>query len=436
LNNQIHIMHKSFRSSATIKSLILLLSIIICQKASGNVNAIDFTKISYPKELQAQVDFLRDNDGLYNHWVHDWTNKIPKNTVVDNLISLYNGLDKLLAKNAETELLMGDIAHYLYNLEIEEYYQKAIDHYMRAKALRPEDYRVYWFLGNHYALSASQVLSIQTYQMAMRYLPKPTAHALFWADYAVACANASMPGTARYAAHQSSIIAGKTTYIEEQILGVTKNILHSPPPDTTMSSRDMWSITGRQANRLIFNNYVLGTRMAIDSTWVLDVGGFKNEMGYVTFNPHKATAKNGREIGYSILLLTKVPAPGQTLQQFFDKFTSQYKNRQAVDITANRFKNIISYEFKVPDVYTDIGGGHMYAMAIERGQPDFPGLTLEAPIEVPKQAGGEVKYYRSSRLYDRLRGKLYYFILLDTCEYIHDESLAVFKDFLDNLTLE
>src|ERR1019366_1647108 len=130
---------------------------------------------------------------------------------------LYNGVDKLPAKNAETELLLGDVAHYLYNMEVDEYYQKAVDHYLQAKALAPEDYRLYWFLGNHYALSANQVLSIQTFQTAMKYLPKRSVHELFWADYSVACTDASMPGTARYAAHQSSIIAGKMTYIEEQI---------------------------------------------------------------------------------------------------------------------------------------------------------------------------------------------------------------------------
>src|SRR5271170_6427635 len=103
-----------------------------------NVNGIDFSKVAYPKTLQDQVDFLRENDGIYNHWVHNWTNKIPKETVIGKLTSLYNELEKIPAKNTETELLLGDIAHYLYNLETEAYYQKALDHYQAAKSMSPE----------------------------------------------------------------------------------------------------------------------------------------------------------------------------------------------------------------------------------------------------------------------------------------------------------
>ena len=429
-------MRKASKSLKKVNLLVLLLSFFITQKTQANINAIDFTKINYPKQLQQQVEFLQQNDGLYNHWVHDWSYKIPKNKVIENLSFLYNELEKLPAKNAETELLLGDIAHYLYNMEIEEYYQKAVDHYLRAKGLTPTDYRVYWFLANHYALSASEVLSIQTYQTAMKYLPKPTAHELFWADYAVACANANMPGTARYAAHNSSIIAGKTTYVEDQIFAVTKSILKSPPADTAIAAKDMWSVSGKQDNRLIFNNWLLGTRVAVDSTWGLDVGGFEKHLGYITFTPHKATAKNGQAIGYSILILAKVPETNQTLQQFIDKFTGQYQNRQPVNLTGNRFKNFISYEFRDPETYKEIGGAHMYVIAVERDQPEYPGMALETPIELPKDGSGEVKYYKSSRTYNRLKGKLYYYILLDSCEYIQEESLAVFKDFLNNLTLE
>ncbi len=190
--------------------MIILLLYILTQKTYANLSAIDFAKINYPRELQQQVDFLRSNESLYDHWTNNWNYAIPKKKAIENLTLLYNDLEKLPEKVGETELLLGDIAHYIYNMDVDSYYQKAIDHYLQAKALIPEDYRVYWFLGNHYALSANQVLSIQTYQTARQYLPSSKVNALFWSEYAVACSYANMPGTARYAAHQSIIIAGKT----------------------------------------------------------------------------------------------------------------------------------------------------------------------------------------------------------------------------------
>jgi hypothetical protein len=120
-----------------------------------------------------------------------------------------------------------------------------------------------------------------------------------------------------------------------------------------------------------------------------------------------------------------------------DKFTGQYKNRQPSNLTIGKFKNSISYEIKDPEMYPKIGGGHMYAMAFESPQPEFPGMALEAPVEIPKKGGKEISYYKTNRTYSRLNGSLYYFVLLDSCEFIHDESLSVFKDFLMNgLTIE
>ena len=432
-------MHVVLRLAKRIGPVTFLFLIFLFPKAYGNVNAIDFTKVNYPKQLQQKIDFLKDNDGIYNHWVHTWSAQIPKTTVVENLASLYTELQKVASKNVETELLLGDIAHYLYNLETEEYYQKAIDHYQLAQALAPTDYRVYWFLANHYALSAKQTLSIQIYQTALQYLPKPSPHSLFWADYSVACANAEMYGASAYAARQTSKLQGQESYVEGQISAIIKSTLKSPPADSTINAKDMWSFSGKQDDHLTFTNWVLGTRITVDSTWNLDLGAFSNHVAHMTFTPNKATAKNGQKIGYSILILANEPKVNESLQQYMDRFTGKYKNRRPANLTVGSFKNIISYEIKDPEMYQQIGGGHMYAIAFESTGPDFPGMALEAPVEIPKKGekGKGVRYYKTNRHFSRLTGSLYYFILLDSCEFIHDESFTVFKDFLKNgVTIE
>ena len=398
-----------------------------------NIHAIDFSKVAYPKASQDQVDFLRENDGIYNHWVHNWTNKIPKETVIGKLTSLYNELEKIPAKNTETELLLGDIAHYLYNLEAEAYYQKAVDHYQAAKSMSPEDYRVYWFLGNHYALSDQQILSIQTYRAAFIYFPKPTPHELFWADYAVACTNANMQSTARYAAHQCSKLAGVESYIEKQIIPVTTKALHAPPADTTIKSSDMWIACGQEGKKILINNYLLGIRIAFDTTWKSNASDYKDHMSYVTFKPNGITAKkSGKNIDYSILVLAQAASDNLTSEQFLEKFTANYKSRTPIKFNVGKINDCIAYEIIDPTMYTNIGGGHMYAIVLERNLPEYPGMALEEPQNIPKNGNGGMTYYRSNRNFGRLSNKLYYLILLDSCEYIHDESLAVFKDFLDH----
>ncbi len=104
--------------------LIAFLLIFIALRSSANVNAIDFSKINYPKKSQKSVEFLRSNDSLFNHYVHDWNYDMPEKTVTETLSSLYRDLDKLPEKNLETELLLGDISHYMFNLDDEILYLK------------------------------------------------------------------------------------------------------------------------------------------------------------------------------------------------------------------------------------------------------------------------------------------------------------------------
>lgn len=429
-------MNKSTTNAKGVKFILSMLLIVFALNANANVNFIDFSKISVPKKLQYQFDFVRHNDSLYNHWVQEWNYNTPQKEVIEILETSYKALDKLPQKNLETELLLGDIAHYIFNMSVTSYYQKALDHYTLAMNIAPEDYRVYWFLGNHYALADNQFLTLQTYQTAIKMLPESKVTSLFWADYAQACFDANMPGTALYAARQASKISGKMTAIEEQVL--TSNYLSSPNSDTSMYAKAMWSVNGKQGNKLIFCNRFLGTRMVMDSTWELRIGDYKKQMSYLTINPPAATAKTGEKIGYSMLLMTKIPEANESLQQFLDKMTVKTQNKKPMAFTAGNLKNCLVYEMKEPELYPQFGGRHMYAIAVERKQPEYPGLALETPLETITVKGEKVEptYYISQTKYTRVNSSLYYYIFVDSVEAIHEESLSVLKDFVSNLTLE
>src|SRR5665213_3449989 len=249
-------------------SIMLLFMALSLQKAVANINAIDFSLISSSPQLKLKIDFLKQNQRLYDHWSPKWKATISKQQVISNLTLLYNGLALPDNKNAETYLLLGDIAHYLYNLNIEEFYNKAVGNYQKAGSMSPNDYRVYWFLANHYSLSAQPALAIQTYQAAQKFLPEHPSF-LFWTDYSIACENAGMVSTAKFAAHQASLASGKRTDIEDQITVIAKHQLVATPADTTPQDKDVWQIPGRKDGNMIFNNTVAGLQFQVDSNWQL-----------------------------------------------------------------------------------------------------------------------------------------------------------------------
>ena len=302
-------MFNLFQNLSRPQYLLIVFLIIIGHKSYSNINAIDFSKINYPQENQEDINFVKKNVHIFNHWDPNWTSSLSKRSVLKKLTKAYEAINNLKDHNIEVELFLGDLSNYLYNLEVEDYYQKAIDHFLIAKSLAPNDYRVYWFLGNHYSLSANQVESIESYQTALKYMPTKEGSFYFWNEYSFACTLARMPGRARYAAHQTSVIEGKLTQTENDINALTKNLLKIPPSDTSMEAKDVWGICGKINNKLIFLNKVIGLRLAVDSSWNLDVGGFAKQVNYISIKPKEAKDKNGMRIGYSILVLAKIPEP-------------------------------------------------------------------------------------------------------------------------------
>ncbi|TFF33565.1 tetratricopeptide repeat protein [Mucilaginibacter psychrotolerans] len=417
-----------------LKNIVAVLSAMAAAtNAFANVNAIDFSKIPDAAKLAPQITFLKTNYRLYNHWVHDWQYDIPKEKTVNTLTSLYQALEKNTAKNEETYLLLGDIAHYLYNMEIEEYYQKALDNYKQAQLLAAGDYRAYWFMGNHYSLSARQLDGFDAYATALKLLPADAKSPEFWADYSVACTNAGMVSTARYAASRAAKIDDGMQHLDEQLLPIAPAYYKAAPPDTTLQAKDIWT-TYTNSSKVVLDNWLMGIKVAIDSSWSLKAGGYDHHLSYLVLNPTLATDAKGKKIGYTMLFMMKHAEPGETLQGYLDKLTSKYTNRKPVSFTAGGFSSMLAYEINDPASYRDIGGGHFYEVAIERDAPEFPGMKLEKPAETPTNGdnSGQVNYYRAEQKYARAKGKIFYLILLDTCGNIFDQSVKTFRDLLGN----
>jgi hypothetical protein len=90
-----------------------------------------------------------------------------------------------------------------------------------------------------------------------------------------------------------------------------------------------------------------------------------------------------------------------------------------------------------PGTYKGDGDGRSRFVFFERDEPVFPGLIFESPLELPKPDGtGGAKVYRPDQTQQRIPGKLYYLVTLDTASSIEEPALKDFEFFLRNLTVE
>lgn len=411
------------------KRLITIGLILIGFQSFCNVNFIQFDKIPNYKNYITNYEFLTENVGYYNHWTADWTFDISKKKLIKKLKNCYKEFSELENNNnLELNLLLGDISHYLYNLNEEEYFETAEEHYKKAIELAPNEFRTYWFIGNHYALSALSDKAIDSYYKAKELLPL-NEPAEFWTDFTFATMTANMTSHSLYNMDKARKILGRPSYIEEQLGEVIRNRLVEVNKDTIYDFRDIWTYS--EGDLLSFISRPLGIKILIDSTWNINFFNYKDYQSFIAIGPPGLKNSKGRNITYTIAIMFRIAQQGETLENFVEQFTSHYPVRKEIDFS-DKYSDMIAMELENDTMYQDIGGAHMHFIGIERQNPKYPGLLLEKPMKLPESKGGKVSYYKVGNSQNRFNGTIFYGIMLDTCEDIYEDSYKLFKDLFEN----
>ena len=268
-------------------------------QVSANVNYIDISKISSDSKLIVAFNFVKDNTKYYDHWTTDWSYDKPKENLIKQLRDYFKDFSALTTKNEETYLLLGDIAHYLYNMDDTTYYSIAVKNYDAAVKSNPADYRCYWFLGFHYALSNVPTLAIDNLMKAEKLLP-PEQPADFWNDYALATAVTNMPSHCIYAMDKVKSISGKEGSFQQQLGETIYKRIIPMDKNETYKKEDVW--TASQGDKITFTSRPLGIKILVDSTWDLQIYDYQKNQGVFIITPPTIANKKGKEIHYSNLL--------------------------------------------------------------------------------------------------------------------------------------
>lgn len=400
---------------------------LITLQTSANVNYIDIDKITHDSKLITAFNFIKDNTKYYDHWSNQWSYDKPKQNLVTQLREQYKSFSTLTT-NEETLLLLGDIAHYLYNMDDTAYYSIAEKNYVEAIRSNPKDYRAYWFLGYHYALSNVPILAIDNFIKAEKILPSKQP-ADFWNDYAWATAVANMPSHCIYAMDKVKSISGKEGSFQQQLGETIYKRITPVDKNQSYEKKDIW--TASQGNKIAFTSRPLGIKILVDSTWGVTLNDYQKNQTAFILNPPAIATKKGKEIHYTIAILMKTANDNDKLNDYISRLISKYPDKKQISFS-DKYEKMIAYEIKDKTMYKDIGGGHLYLIGLERNAPKYPGLLLENPVPIPEGNSNEMTYYSASDSKDRFKGRIFYAIVLDSCEDIHAQSFAVFKSLFDN----
>lgn len=149
--------------------------------------------------------------------------------------------------------------------------------------------------------------------------------------------------------------------------------------------------------------------------------------------PYQGTVHNLRP---SVALLVRQPRENETLQEFSKKYLkgTDWANFAPAHCPADV---CIAIQGLQREMYSEDGGGHGKLVFFERNQPEFPGLIFEGPQGLPNSNGSEgARYYHPGQIQQRIPGKLYYMVMLDTAASIEEPAMKDLGFFLENLMVE
>ncbi|HTB31391.1 MAG TPA: hypothetical protein VK808_05150 [Bacteroidia bacterium] len=408
---------------------IILISTLIAFSAFANINYIDISKITKDSKLITAFNFIKNNQKYFDHWTHEWRYDVSKEELIKQLKDSYSELSSIPNKSEELYLLLGDIGYYLFNLDENPFSDTAVHNFELAMKSSPKDYRPYWFLGNHYALSNHSDKAIDNYFKGESLLPTD-APADFWNDYAAAAGMANMPSHCFFAMDKVKSITGMEGSFEAHLGPAIYKRMIDVCKDSSFDDDYIWSESlGEKAT---FISRPLGIKFVIDSAWKITVTDYANHQSLFNMKPLQIKNKDGNEIKYTIQILSRTVNDTERLEPYVDTFVSKFPDRKKITFS-QKYDKMIAYEIRDKTVYQNIGGRYSYVIAIEREAPKYPGLLLEAPATIPNNNSGQgMQVYRAQRSKKRFDGKIFYMIMLDSCEDIYEQSYSVFKTFFDN----
>ena len=387
-------------------------------------------------------------------WSDKWRYQTPKEVVVAQLKDSLAKLQAAIASspdNPELWLLTGLVAHYAYNVDVEEAYDVAVKCLQNAKRLAPDDFRAEWFLGVHECQGAvvnegmNRFLAVES-AWPWNHLPPG-----FWDDYMLCATYASMPAhVLRAADHVSKLNAPPSEFRTFLVQGAQKRF-KTPDPGATYSDKDAWEARNKNS-RLVFTSYICGVSFSPLPEWKLRRLEVQKGTCLVQLQTGPHSSKAGSVIP-NLLVLARQAKAGETLEDYMKLFGA-YPSAKPVAASRCPSEQCLASEVTRPKAYGAAGNGYGLIMVFRREAPEYPGLLFEEPAgpEVAKDgkltsfreepAGPEgakdskVTYFRPNERLRRMDGTLYYMVMLDSADSVLDEAKQDYDRLLEYLQPE
>jgi len=415
-----------------------LLALSFWSQAEASLSEIRLAGLSPEKDVVQLAEDVKVLESVALTWSPEWRHAMPKEEAVKLAERSMRKINDLISggqPSGELLLLKGLTAHYAYNLDLQIYFDIAVDSLEKAGRALPGDCRPLWFLGSHYSLAADAEKGVPLLQQAAKQCGKELPLA-FWEDYAYVTVIAAMPATGKYALDQvktrnSGALTGRMKVVEE---GAGKR-LEEPVPGKEYEPSEIWRFN-RKGSTVRLVNSMYGLMVELPDGWrVAPFGVRKGGSGIGIELPKKGKWPPPLEVVVSVSPAAPETAPEKVLRSFLAKAAGpKTAFAGATGPAMTGAGDLIWLESRRKK------GSRILAGIIRHREAAYPGMLFESPHNLPEQEGqsspGRSAYYTPVKQFTRLPGDLDYLIMIEGAPSAFDKSRTDLELLMRNVVME
>lgn len=423
------------RAAARLALLLCLVSLV--PPAFAGVAAIHANALPQETSVLAAYDDVQRFEPYVSSWNSDWQFPVAREEVVTRL-SADLGFLSLAVKshpgNEDLLLLTALVAHYAYNVDVNGSFDAAMRVLSAAQTVSPSDLRPSWFRASLVCQSGQPAPGFQEFLSIESAHPWNRLPAAFWDDYLQCAMINGMPAHALRAADYLDKLHAPSSRERTYLVQTARSLFAPFDPGRRYPAQDAWA-GGKLGADVTFTSTTCGLQIRAHGDWIVnDLALNKGAcLAYFATGPYKAAA--GR-MEPSILVVAQRPRENETLEQFAQSFATKGTFRP---FTPSRCpaSACIGLSGIRPGLYGKQGDGQEEIVVFERDEPQFPGLIFESPLEAAKGSSTEgAAVLKADQIPERIPGKIYYLVALDTSSSIEEPAVKDFGFLLANLTVE
>ena len=420
----------------TLRWALFAFALSISVSVAASVKDIRTERLPDVSAVRKAYDDVADIEAYVRLWSPEWRYPTPKNEVAVRLKTSLTSLKEALntdPNNEELVLLIGLVAHYAYNVDVEGTFELAVNSFQRAHELSPKDHRADWFLAAHECESSHVKEGMEKFLTIEGANSWRGLSSGFWDDYINCGLIANMPAHVLRAGHYATELNAQPSKDRDLLLDLAGKRLKKADLNAAYGSRDVWTAENR-GSQTVFTSTMFGISFTSRGTWKANLPDVDKGTGMVQFQTDPHPGKSG-QVYPNILVIVRPPKPGESLVDF-EQSILKGKPAGSIEGLVCPTQDCFSAEIVQPGGYKAEGDAHFIMAVFKRDSPEFPGLLFEAAGGPTLSGSDQPQYFHPPEKLHRLDGALYYLVGFDCASSVLTEARSDYDAFLKSIRVE